>query len=341
MLSTLIRDLIACGHDVGTCLDDGIPVEFNEAFSRVSALDQLTVDHLTSEADWLESWIRLAKDSDRTFVIAPELDGHLIAIANILRGEGANVILSTQEWLERASDKWLTACCFTSSGINQPKTWMLDDLIAQKEMQVQLSQQETSNDVVMKRRDGAGGVGTRKWKCIASLGDECTPVLLEGKPADHWIVQEWIEGQPASLAALVCDEQVVVLGSFTQSISVASTIDSTDGSPIHYLGGRGPIQGITRTQVERFAKKILKSLGNGARGWIGIDFIIPKGSASELDWFAIEVNPRLTTSYLGYRQWYGSGLADLLVEDSHAIHGMNRSALPPEYCHWPEVSFTS
>jgi predicted ATP-grasp superfamily ATP-dependent carboligase len=32
-----------------------------------------------------------------------------------------------------------------------------------------------------------------------------------------------------------------------------------------------------------------------------------------MQWVPIEINPRLTTSYLGYRQWYGGALGDMLL----------------------------
>jgi predicted ATP-grasp superfamily ATP-dependent carboligase len=71
--------------------------------------------------------------------------------------------------------------------------------------------------------------------------------------------------------------------------------------------------------VHRFGDFVLDRLGEGAGGWIGIDFVYREFDG-ELAMTAIEVNPRWTTSYVGIRHLYrGNLLLDMLALDQGAI----------------------
>jgi tyramine---L-glutamate ligase len=124
-----------------------------------------------------------------------------------------------------------------------------------------------------------------------------------------------MSGRSASLAIVAHPGKACILGGFEQRIAIDGTRPQASRE-VSYRGGAGPIAGIAMRDLERFASQVLSALPNGALGWIGIDFLIPTESQSWQDWIAIEVNPRLTTSYLGYQKWYGNGLAQRLIEES-------------------------
>ncbi len=44
----------------------------------------------------------------------------------------------------------------------------------------------------------------------------------------------------------------------------------------------------------------------GLRGWVGVDLVLPDDGPPVV----VEINPRLTTSYLGYRRLTGTNLAE-------------------------------
>jgi predicted ATP-grasp superfamily ATP-dependent carboligase len=98
---------------------------------------------------------------------------------------------------------------------------------------------------------------------------------------------------------------------------------------VAYLGGSGPILRDDYGVLEEFVERILSGIP-GAKGWIGVDFLYRTRGAGSIrmeDLLVVEVNPRLTTSYLAYRQWYGPELA-LGVLGLAEDREWNYSALP-------------
>ena len=48
-------------------------------------------------------------------------------------------------------------------------------------------------------------------------------------------------------------------------------------------------------------------------GYIGVDLILGDAADARED-FAVEINPRLTTSYVGLRAWFDGNLMELLID---------------------------
>lgn len=154
--------------------------------------------------------------------------------------------------------------------------------------------------VVVKPGRGAGGAGTTRVEEPEGIG----PAWRRAFRADGRyppLVQEYVEGDPAS---------AVVLGTGT----------STDGSrtlalssqhiffdpAARYIGGRTPLPGSTRDAAVK--AKVMASIAvdcmDRLRGLVGVDLVLtPAGPV------VIEINPRLTTSYLGLRRHVGPAAA--------------------------------
>jgi predicted ATP-grasp superfamily ATP-dependent carboligase len=82
-------------------------------------------------------------------------------------------------------------------------------------------------------------------------------------------------------------------------------MDQLFGPAGSYVGGVGPLD-LPSDRLESFAMELLRAIPGVYKGWIGIDFV----RTSSDDWYPLEINARLTSSYLGYRQGYGPRLAD-------------------------------
>lgn len=165
---------------------------------------------------------------------------------------------------------------------------------------------------VIKRRKGAGSVDMQRCS-DASQVHRFAQALQKRTTDEHdlenrqaWLVQPWLDGQPASVAVLAGREQRTVLGAMQQHFSTG------DDQGMSYSGGSGPLEDAPIQRLQSFADQVLGALPGQSLGWIGIDFVVtPSGR-----WQAIEVNARLTSSYLGYRAWYGPGLAQSLSSGS-------------------------
>jgi predicted ATP-grasp superfamily ATP-dependent carboligase len=85
---------------------------------------------------------------------------------------------------------------------------------------------------------------------------------------------------------------------------------STDGR-FHYGGGRLPLSPELNERATRLARRALETV-SGWRGYVGVDLVVGEATDGGQDW-VIEINPRLTTSYIGLRVLAKSNLAEAML----------------------------
>ena len=311
MWTAVVLDLVACGHDVTSIIDPQVRQWVSHGNKPLNHNNINLTDFEVSRS-LEDNWSTAVLDADRVVVIAPEIDDILINIIKCLRSKKHVVVASSMHFLRVASDKWLT---FQSLGehIQQPKTWLAADI------------NELNNMVdppkfgyVLKPRDGCGGGGCKRIENVDQLKE--TIHALENP--EQWIVQQWCLGKHCSAAMLVDESGTCrVLGATEQILRF-------DETGIQYLGARGPLAKHDVEGMESWCQQVL-ALIPGALGWIGIDYIDIGDSSilghetvpvdvgrSEMYCSTrtlIEINPRLTTSYLLYRQVYGPKLSEGLL----------------------------
>ena len=306
MLTALATDLALCGHEVHTCLDRKAATDpmVESLLKRFRGLRVHDID-----CPWLDRWIDVAMQCDRTIVIAPELHQHLERIINALHTAGVAVIASSTSFIQATSDKLATAKLLDDSGVPHPRT----QLLTQYRLGFTEPEGDKEQPMTLKRRDGAGCADMKVFADPRKLTEWLTTPESHDLAGEEWIIQPWQPGRPASLALIADDDAWTVLGAVEQQIELASESNHCGYASVSYLGGAGPLQRVSFEQLEHLAMRVRDSLPLGAKGWIGIDFLIPDEMQSSQNLVVIEINPRLTTSYLGYRQWYGHALANSLV----------------------------
>ena len=120
------------------------------------------------------------------------------------------------------------------------------------------------------------------------------PIPLWNRAYSHF-TEAYVPGRPCSVA--VINDSPLPPGE--QHITIT-------GSPgrISYHGGTVPAANVDSDAVNRLVAQVRDAVP-GLRGWWGIDFVIPdepfppEDREGSRDPVLIEVNPRLTTSYLG------------------------------------------
>jgi predicted ATP-grasp superfamily ATP-dependent carboligase len=140
--------------------------------------------------------------------------------------------------------------------------------------------------VVVKPRDGAGSQAIQLC-CQASDPLEFT-LGRNLAPTDRLLVQEYVPGLAASVACLIGPVQTI-------SLVPCQQVLSADGR-FRYLGGRMPIAPKFAARASRIAAAAIQCVP-GLLGYVGVDVVLGDDGR---DW-AIEINPRLTTSYVGLR----------------------------------------
>jgi predicted ATP-grasp superfamily ATP-dependent carboligase len=114
------------------------------------------------------------------------------------------------------------------------------------------------------------------------------------------IAQEFVPGFAASVAFLIGPKAITPLIPCAQHLS-------TDGR-FQYLGGHLPIRPDLAERAIRIASAAVLCVP-GLLGYVGVDVVLGDDGR---DW-AIEINPRLTTSYVGLRALAESNLAAAML----------------------------
>ncbi len=236
------------------------------------------VEVLTGEPEYFGE---LAATADWSFVIAPETDSVLLELADYAIAVGGRLLGPSPEAIARTSDKYALFQHWVRLGVPTPET-------------VLCPASPTSFPCVLKRRDGAGSEGMRiigNSEAIREFGDE-------------WIAQPLAKGHAASVSFVVGPNASLALPPTFQCIS-------SDGD-FRYSGGGLPIAPHFAPRAERLARSALEGIP-GLLGIIGVDLLLGADQLGRDD-LAIEINPRLTTSYVGLRAYLETNLAAMILE---------------------------
>lgn len=201
---------------------------------------------------------------DWTMIIAPEFDQILYDLVTRVTNLGGHCLNASPTAIALSSDKLQLAYWWEARHVKTPKTMLPTNGIVQQK-------------TVIKRRDGAGSQDSR----ILNVG-ECSDFT------NGFIAQSWIDGMAASVSFICSPVGYVPLWPCEQLIS-------TDGT-LSYLGGRTIENPKLRQRAIAIATKAINSVP-GLIGYVGVDLIL---GLDGNDW-AIEINPRLSTSYVGLR----------------------------------------
>lgn len=292
MWRALIDDILQLNHCRVTTTFD--PRLAPPSHPRLIALPAKSPD---AEADL---FLKLAAETDGTLLIAPELDGLLEERIQQLTGLNKGQLLSTPEATCIASDKWKFHQLATQAGLPVPET-----------APVPCSSNSLSLPfpLVIKPRRGAGATDTQIIPSSAQL----ETWLAKAERPEEFLAQQFIPGQLASISCIVCPS--------TKAISwLPAGLQLFDG--LSYLGGEVGGEIARSDEIETVAKAAL-SLIPGLIGYIGVDVIIPHDNSTPV--MLLEVNSRLTTSYLGYRELVQESLAERMLGKSEATTWTRRS----------------
>lgn len=273
MLRAVASDLAELG-EVVVPLDPQCRVQFP---SSVSAVD------IDVAAPLWPQWVAIARDCDAAIVIAPEQDGILAQAVAMLRAGGVDVVMSSGDFLRVASDKWETARLFAIHQVPHPPTFSggspPDGSVS-------------ADRWVLKPRDGCGTDRIQTFDSLEEAKRELT---------DRFILQTWTEGKPISVGVIVDGGQMSVLPAVFQQI---------DPENCTYAGGQGPLADRAQQRATSLASYALAAMPPFARGFIGLDLILADDPADDK---VIEINARLTTSYVGLRKMVDGNLAERIL----------------------------
>ncbi len=278
----------------------------------VTTLDERLIDRslpardvVRTRGDDAPTFRQLAAESDWTLVVAPEFDHILFDRTRWVEECGGRLLGPTSLSVSITADKLTCERQLREAAVPTPQSLCvsLEELRVRRRRDFHVS-------YVLKPRDGAGS------QCIFLVRDRETLIdvidtwTTENGPATA-LVQPFVPGLAVSIALLVGPTE-------TTPLVPARQILSDDGR-LRYLGGELPLP---LELAERARHLGLRACGAipGLRGYVGVDLVLGDRNADDV---VIEINPRLTTSYVGLRAYCRANLAALMIA---CVSG---STLPP------------
>lgn len=260
-----------------------------------------------SAADEMSLFRELIRDSDAVWVIAPETNGELFKRALQVRlvndtepprASPRRFLGASDQAIWLTSDKLPLAAWLQERGIPTPETLPFNPADRQAV--------RWPEPTIIKRRDGAGSQdmflvrdGFELWNARHELGRLNEP--------ETFIQQPFIAGMALSVALLIAED-----GTVLEVFPVAEQ-HLSDDDRFKYQGGRIPadISPEGALAVQQLAERACRAVP-GLTGYVGCDLVLP--DASPLEPLLIEINPRLTSSYLGYRQLTDDNIPGRLLD---------------------------
>lgn len=315
-MRVFVSEYICSGSSNNGPLDDSLATEGRSMllaacadFARISGVEVVTTWDVRlgpfplanvravviSDPDYeLREFERQVAECDAAFVIAPEfrqiLAGRIARITEPKR----RAISPSVDAVELCADKQRIYEHLTQHRLPTIETAILprDRVVSEQQF-----------PVVIKPRDGAGSQNTF---VVGNRGEfeRVAHVFSNGNHDSEPIVQPYWAGRSMSVGVLIDPgtNHIEVLPPAEQFLS--------DDGRLRYLGGR--IQGAGSLRWEHLVsiQRACRSIP-GLAGYVGFDMLFPFDESQQM--VIVEINPRLTTSYLGYRVLTEENLMERLL----------------------------
>lgn len=288
MLQAIAQDFLVGGIEVILPIDERVIGDFPEVAG-------LTRCPISSEMDLRVFLTNLAEDVDRILLIAPETGACLLNCVQWLTPFREKFVSPVEEFVRVTSSQqalfgFLKAQGFhgVSRGMGFIDFWN--------------GPMDTFGfPMVIKPLDGVGGEGVRLIKdCeeldqLDQLGHQIGGEL---NGSDYW-VEPFYQGLPVSVSVICHGEGFTFLPATEQLF---------DREPFgDFIGSRFPVHHDLACRARRLAEKTIRLLPP-TQGYVGLDMVLgAKGDQ------LIEVNPRLTMSYLKLRDVCSFNLATRML----------------------------
>jgi tyramine---L-glutamate ligase len=232
---------------------------------------------------------KLLGEVDAVLIIAPETDGILARRCGQVASAGVPSWNCSRDAIELCGDKLKLAAHLELHGF---------PTISTRRLNLDDTPEPHTWPAVLKPIDGAGSSLTfliqdeDQW--IKAIG-----AIRANDGAGKCLIQPFTAGKPLSIGV-----NVSLDGRHVECLAIGEQRLTEDGS-FRYLGGLipAPLATSTSARIEKLVVEVCRSI-SGLAGYIGMDLILNRQGEPIL----VEINPRLTTAYVGYRQLYATRL---------------------------------
>jgi len=282
---------------------------------------------------------RALREVDAALVVAPERDGTLLRLTRAIERAGVTNLGSSAAAVRVASDKWLTHLALERAGVPQPRTLRVPARGgAVRQAAARVSGWNGRTRVLSARRrpapqpgwiikpvDGYACLGlsevrlpgedrpgrggwtgrTPSGSTLSALRSAVRAAARHSKRA-HILVQERCAGVDASVCLVGNGKRAAPLLLNGQRIARLGGFGAA--ARFKYAGGFAPLSHRQARAALEAARRVAEGIP-GLRGYFGVDLILQENGVRVVD-----VNPRLTSSYLLLRRLAPHNPASWILE---------------------------
>jgi tyramine---L-glutamate ligase len=291
MLNGLASDFKNAEHNVTVMLDYRVE-KFNP---RLNVENRIIVHSKPNQM-----LIDALKGVEATYVVAPESNCILQTIVKSIEDTGLLSLNCQSEAIARAANKATLLEHVKSLGLNVAETLFFNKIdLAEIKQNVN---DKLGFPAVVKPANGAG-CGCLSIVRNAQQLPAAIKKIEQEFPTTPILVQKLVEGISASVSIISTGIEAVPVSLNRQNVTLASPYSISC-----YNGGEVPLDNSLKEEAFAVAKRVVESF-KGLKGYIGVDIVITEDKV-----VVIEVNPRLTTSYVGLRNVLNFNLAQAILE---------------------------
>lgn len=235
----------------------------------------------------------LIASADAVWLVAPETGGCLERLAAKAQRKGRALLGPGPAAIRLASDKAGLPRRLARHGVPHPRT-----RVVRRGAAWSAAAREVGYPVVVKPARGAGCGGVSLARDARELG-RGVAMARRADGRGPLVIQRYVPGIAASVSLLADGRDAVALCVNAQWLRAAR--------PFAYRGGTTPFDHPLAGRAVQVALGACRALP-GLRGYVGVDLVLTESEA-----VVIEVNPRLTTSYLGVRSALEGNVASLAL----------------------------
>jgi predicted ATP-grasp superfamily ATP-dependent carboligase len=240
-----------------------------------------------------EIWQTLLSSCDVALVVAPETDGILHHLTQLIEASPAVNLGCDATSVKLTTSKLATSAVLQQSGITTILSYKADTF------DCALGADKFPHGYVLKPDDGAGC--DNAWYFVDS---NALDQWLQSNSEElfKFIIQPYQTGLSASFSMLCKQGKAWALACNEQKIEIDKT-----HSHLKYSGSYINALASYSADFNELAQRIADAIP-GLNGYVGVDVIIEDGVI-----YVVEINPRITTSYIGLQQSLQHNPAELIL----------------------------
>ena len=225
---------------------------------------------------------KAAGNIDALFIIAPETGNILTELCKKYAQFDFLLLNSSYQSIALMSDKLKGYQHLQSFEISQIPSYALKDIVSIQ-----------SEKLILKPKDGVGCEGVHLINSSEDIDE-----ALASVEKDNYFVQPYLNGVSASLSLLCCEGKCELL-----SVNKQILIEKNN----HLELVQCKVNAFERDKFIDFSEKLISALPE-LKGYVGVDVLL-----DENEIYLIEINPRLTTSYVGLKSALKINPAELIL----------------------------